>query len=211
MDHDTYRAKILAFEEIFKLLGELKEVATDELEKKESLSTKIRYMLSHEDTTIPDIGVLLPVEKIQSLKNFDMFADSETLMAQAEAVKQEIIELSREFKSYSSSVIVDGKPGIYRNIDYIRNPDGKIVAPFDYWEDCLEVYLLKILRKLSNKKITELYVFKSSAASPGRQRERFVSECLVESERLMESVKNNAFPPKTLPAGKQPTMTNKKS
>jgi hypothetical protein len=210
MDHETYRTKIIVFQEAFSLLENAKEAASVEWERDKSLALamKIREMLIHGKTNIPDIAILLPVGKIQSLKDFDMLADSETVARKAEAVKQEIMEVSNRYKLYSSYAYVDSIYEVCRNIDFIRNPSGKIVEPFDYWEDCIEVYLMKYIDGLSNRKIADKFKFKTSATAPGRQREKLVSDLLAETEKLIQAVRDNIFPPMTLSAGKQPTMIN---
>lgn len=109
MDHKTYRTKILIFQEAFNSLEIIMDA--DSVEKVTdnplALVAEIRNLLSHGNTTTPDIEMLLPVKLIQSLKGFNMLADSETVARQAEAVKQEIIEISNKYKSYSSRVYID--------------------------------------------------------------------------------------------------------
>lgn len=142
-----------------------------------------------------------PAELYKSLRDIDFNSDLETLTKQAEAVKNEIIECYKIYHSMHE----DDFPSF---VDFIRDPTGKIVYPFDFWSDCWEVYRRKYLLNHSNYNIARSYHFKSSKAGTDRQRDDLVAKMLVETEKLIQSVLQKRFPPKILKGGKQPTMIN---
>jgi len=232
MDFETYKAKIQGFATCFVLLGIIRNFKEEMFEKgtfsdvKNEVTSSILGMMTGDEFSTPKIFMPVPVEMLESIKNVNLAADLKTLTQQAEAVKQEIILhgkllgiSTRATKMphvspgtllapESKGTVIDDLPMTVKITDYIRNPAGKIVNPFDFWQDCIEVYLLKHLHKLSNPKIAKAYTFKTSATAQGRQREQVVANLLDETERLRKAVLKNTFPPMTLSAGKQPTMIN---
>lgn len=225
-DIETYKAKINAFAVCFAMLtfkGELFMEGQFEAVRGK-LVRSMREIMSDESFVTPTRNIPVPIEMLMSLNAVNLAADLETITSQAEAVKQEIIALgkccaflARAIKvprlvtgtlltPESKDRVVDDIPMTEKFTDYIRDPAGKVVYPFDFWEDCIEVYWLKHFYKLSNGRIAKKYHFKTSATAPGRQREKVVTVFLAEAERLKETVLQNKFPPVTLSAGKQPIM-----
>jgi hypothetical protein len=233
MDFLTYKARIQGFASCFVMLSIVRAFKEEMFKPgafqavKDEVASTFRKMMAEAEFRNSQKIMPLPAEVLESIKNVNLFADMETLVQQAEAVKQEIISLgkfigvqSRKFKvpylstgtllfPESKGKIIDDLPMWEKITDYIRDPAGKIVSPFAFWEDCIEIYLLKHLHKLSNYKIARKQMtIKTSETAPGRQREKIVSEYLAETERLREAVRQNMFPPMTLSAGKQPSMIN---
>jgi hypothetical protein len=157
---------------------------------------------------------------LPSLQAVDLLADMETIKQQAEAVKNEIITHCSQVREMMYRGRKEEKlqtpigpmpfPWHVTFVDFIHNQNGEIVYPFDFWEDCIEVYMMKHLDGMSNKKIAEKYHFKSSAVRGGRQGEELVSKCLDETNRLTEALRNNDFPPLVMRGTKQPILINGK-
>lgn len=157
-----------------------------------------------------DVHTPLPLDCLKSIDNVDLSATEDDLCRQAELVKQEIIEsgkLMRKFSREIKSVNPEKRiPSSFMLTDYIRDRDGGIVEPFEYWRDCVEVYLLKHLNGKSNASIATAYTLRSSDSGTMRARQALIAGMLNETEKLMSVVASNQFPPTTLRGTKQPTM-----
>ena len=90
--------------------------------------------------------------------------------------------------------------------DFIYDPDGEIVYPFNFWRDCIDVYSLKHRKGYTNGNIARNHIFKSSNSIDDRARLQLVANMLIETNKILDAISNNQFPPMTLSAGKQPTM-----
>lgn len=230
MEFDSYKAKIYGFAACFAVLADVGNIKEDifkpgyfgdVIEEVESFINKI---IANDSILFSPPFIPLPVEMLTSIKSVNLAADMATITQQAEAVKQEIISLG---ESQSNSVrgakvphvspgsilipeskgkIIDDLPMAVKISDYIRNSKGKIVFPFDYWEDCINVYLLKHLHKRTNGEIVRNHSFKTSNVSVKRSRDDIVAKFLAEAECIIAAVQSNNFPPKRLPSGKQPSM-----
>jgi hypothetical protein len=163
-------------------------------------------------------NISLPVERLNSINYINLVADKDTFTHQVEALTQEIIQL-RKHATYETVLYpclvseLRGSPEVKieasrvsRMNDYIRDPLGNIVYPFDFWEDCIEVCMRKRFRNHSNGKIAQRYSFKSSNCRSDRARLQLIADMLYETDRIISAVKDNQFPPLTLSTGKQPTM-----
>jgi hypothetical protein len=221
MDFKNYKAKLATFEYIFGNLNSFPKIARvikPELSKNfkktfiSAMRDKMANPSSGEDDYPSNFFIPLPVDSLTSLKNVNLAADLETVNQQAEAVKKQIIELKKlvmippqEFDPEFWTE--DPTPQSFKITDFIRNSGGKIVYPFDYWNDCVEVYLRNLLNN-SNGKIASDYKFKTSISDRKRAKLKLVADMLDEINHLKEAVKSKSFPPKVLNGNKQPRMIN---
>lgn len=212
MDFKTYRAKIIAFHRVFEMLGNYKQTEIENpsgvtKRGKELFADSIRGLISQ--STIIDTENCFygscSVGPLSSLDDVNLEADLETLEKQAEAVKDEIIQLG---KFCSLCIHTKKVGGVLTFTDFIRSPRGEIVYPFNYWTDCIEVYLRKFLKKQTNGRIANNYNFISTKGNNERAKLALIVKLLEEIAILIESVESRKFPPLTLRGGKQPSMIN---
>ncbi len=216
MNFETYKAKLLSFGMIFLIL-KMAPGGKDRLSRayKDAFVSGFRTWMDDPAEDFPVIGVTIPLsaERLTTIKRVNLAADPETLMRQAEAVKNEIIAhgklvniMVRTYKADKVSLLDIGCV-----TDFIRDPSGKIVYPFDYWHDCIEVFISKHLYAHSNGKIAKDFKFKTTTSTAVRQRQQVVADMLAETERLIKAASSGHFPPLTLSGTKQPTMINEET
>ena len=217
MEFTEYQARLSAFQRVFIMLFMVPDMKKKldssqyESSRKIIISFLRDWMTNPSDSDyiknepFPLIDLVKSAE-LSSISSVNLAADLETLTEQAEAVKKEIISLGKIFSSMPSMFRTKVVPKLYQITDYIRTPGGEIVKPFDYWEDCVEVYLRKYLFGKSNEKTAEGYIFKTSGSDTPRAKQSLVSKMLAEIELLKEAVANNEFPPQKLSGSKQPSM-----
>ena len=133
----------------------------------------------------------------------NLLADIDTLEQQAEALKNEIVAIG---KALRDSAIMSEDWNHFVFTDFIRTSVGKVVYPFEYWEDCAEVYMNKYLFHHNNDWIAREYTFKTSTSASPRARLQLVSDMLSEADLLIDAVHSRRFPPKVLSGSKQPSM-----
>lgn len=211
MDFKDYKARLLSFGRIFLMLSmipNLKDKLSSDDKKGFVSDLRNRMEDPRRLDYIPGVPVTLQVKMLTTIKSVNLAADIETLTQQAEAVKNEIIEHEKILKEALYKIKIEGVPHVAVITDFIRDPTGKIVYPFDYWRDCVEVYLRKNFYGHSNGKIAKNSKFKTTDATIGRQREKVVADMLAETERLIKAVSTDCFPPSILRGKRQPTMIN---
>lgn len=212
MEFPEYRARLIGFHRVFLIL------ATNDTEQLKTCLPMFRRLMSnpYKPYWLNDISMPASfISQIKSLKNVHMNANPESLEKQAEAVKNEIIEKVKAYQGEQKALTltrgVNGREyQRYFVTDFIYATNGeKIVEPFKYWEDCVEVYLME-LSGISKSKISKGYEFKSCNSRDPRTRLRVVGEMIEEIECLKDSVLNNNFPPKILFGNFQLSMIEKK-
>jgi hypothetical protein len=210
MNFDDYKARVFCFFTIFfssKGLPEWKEGYTAKEFKQIRSESQAFYENMMNANPGKDYYIetpKVPINEIPiTLGDINLLADTDTLIKQAEAVKNEIISIGNDYReSYTKSE----NRLKYLLTDYIRNPDGKIVYPFKYWEDCVNVFIDKHLFHKSNEVIADKYSFKSSKSGTQRAKLKLVSDMLFEFNRLVEAAHNNRFPPMVLKGKEQLRM-----
>jgi len=218
MDFTDYKARLFAFLRVFIILltiPDMKEKITKQNLKqyRETMISTLRNIMANpsESDYINNVPVLLTeylkFSEMKSINNVNLAADLETLTQQADAVKNEIIFLGKLFSNIPKKFLPDKTLTIVLMTDFIRTHGGKkIVYPFDYWEDCVEVYLRKCFYENSNETIAKEYGFKTSTSTTMRAKQKLVADMLTELDHLKEAVLHNNFPPKLLNGTKQPSM-----
>ncbi|BCG46836.1 hypothetical protein GEOBRER4_n1649 [Citrifermentans bremense] len=163
-----------------------------------------------EDTPfVPDNLSTLTPGVLKSLKHVDLMGDIDTLTRQAEVVKQEIIahgKVMRVLFDYSNELNGEKPPLLSLVKDFIRDKNGKILYPFEYWRDCVEVWMKKFFHNHSNERIAKEFNFSTSSSGTLRARQKLVSDMLSEVNDLIDLLKSNKFPPKILSGTKQPSV-----
>lgn len=219
MDFTDYRARLLAFHRVFITLffvPDMNKMFTSEQLKNvsEIIIPTLRDWMANpsEEDYIPNPNIpltdALKITELETLKKVNLGADLDTLTKQAEAVKNEIIGFGVFLKLLSQQPHVQGHkiPDVLRRTDFIRTPEDKIIYPFNYWEDCVEVYIRKYFFGNSNEKTASEYVFKTSSSGTRRAKLKLVADMLSEIEQLKKSIVQNSFPPKKLSGSKQPRI-----
>lgn len=217
MEISDYRARLVCFRRVFANILEL-EPASSGKHTNRALIAKLRDWMKPPQTSPPLRRFMgMPPTMVRSIKSIHkvlVSADLETLTKQADAVKEEIIRtvlsyqerqkigMSRTISNHSTEYW----DNMYYVKDFIRSPDGRKIMPFDYWEDCCEVYIRNKFENQSNGNISRRYTFKSSEVTETRARLGLIASMQEETELLLESVRNNSFPPKLLKRGKQPRI-----
>lgn len=155
----------------------------------------------------------LSIGNLKALKNVNLMSDLETLTKQADAVRDEIIAHGNYLRLFYENDRSNKSHTVFNanNLtDFIRTQSGKIVYPFNFWEDCIEVWLRKLVYRHSNEKIASEYTFKTSTSAAMRAKMKLVSDMLSESRELAELAEHARFPPKILSGLKQPTIVGDK-
>jgi hypothetical protein len=216
MDFAEYKAKMIAFHRTFLILDldPNREIMTTQNQK--SLTDIIILTVRHwmasaaNGDYVGNIHVMLTdyleLVELDSIKKVDLNADENTLLIQAEAVKKDIILHGRLVKAMSRNTSPDLLPGVFVMNDFIRSPSGKIIYPFDYWEDCTETYIRKHFLHHSNERITRDYSFKTSLSGTQRAKLDLVARMIDEISLLKKTIYSNQFPPRKLKGAKQPSL-----
>jgi hypothetical protein len=220
MDFTDYKAKLASFESIFNNLNFFptweRIIGHENLKNfKKSFTSAMRDKMTNppegEEGNPSNFFLPLSVDSLTTLKDINLAADLESVTLQAEAVKRQIIEIKKRVtippqKFDPELWTEDPTPQSFKITDFIRNSHGKIVYPFDYWNDCVEVYLRKHLLGNSNEMIAK-YNFKTQRENATKRAKlKLIADMLEEIKVLIEVVKSKTFPPKVLNGTKQPSM-----
>lgn len=219
MDFETYKKYIIIYSRVFDFLADINEksIALPK-DVKEAIIQTLRAWMDEYPTSSADDGItqVMPLSadmfSVLKISEVNLLATQEELAGQAELVKQEILNLGLSLKELRRAYPQLFVPKVTNSADmltdYIKDPSGKTVTPFDFWRDCVEVYLLKFLKGKSNADIATKHNFKSSKSGTPRARLSVVATMLTETENLIKTVKSNQFPPATLSGSRQPTLLN---
>lgn len=219
MDFAEYRAKIVSFHKVFGQFGDgfpepgkdipahLWDFCKDGIFKScRSLMINSQAYGGHYFSKKQlSLYHYIDMNFFKPIYDVNLLADIDTLEQQAEALKNEIITIG---KALRDSDIYPEDWNHFAFTDFIRTSGGKVVYPFEYWEDCAEVFMAKHLSGHSNEKIAKECGsrFKTSTSNTQRARLKLVADMLTEAGLLIEAVLHNQFPPKVLSGSKQPSM-----
>jgi len=221
MNLHEYKCRLYEFGNVFKLIFNIKDDYenqymnvydtnnTDFVNKKIS---EIRFIIEKGlGTHILDIkqnAIMLDdkyIKSITSLNKVNLLADIDTLTEQAEAVKNEIIEMGKKHSNNIQKLFYQHDSSLLIN-DFIRDSDNNIVEPFTYWRDCVEIYIRKHINKMSNNNIARTYPIMSSTCATDRSKLHFISTALDECKRLEFILRQKKYPPSILSGTKQPSL-----
>jgi len=95
MDFERYKAIIGGFDDCFTLLGMVDNFKQEPKTTRDTFTSILREMMTGDKYLAPSSFHPLPVKWLASTNAVNLGADLETITRQAEAVKQEIIELGK--------------------------------------------------------------------------------------------------------------------
>lgn len=231
IDFPEYRAKLIDYMQVFKMLssvdqGQMKDISEKSVSRLRQLM-KGGPSLTKADQELPKAADGQPprfscldqmrvsaawLGRLEAGKRLRVDAGPDDLEKQAEAVKQEIIETVTAYQRERMKAARGKQSAQYDRFfitDYIRDSNGKPVYPFFFWKECVEVYLLRFYKGVSQTKMKD-YQFATTASGTTGGDKRATANCVKsmveEVEKLKAAVKNNEFPPRLLYGSKQPRL-----